>query len=460
MQKLEIRSEQSGGGCQLDEMRPSVLDVIAKKRDGHELSREEIEAFVTMVTDGTAQDCQIGAMLMAIYLNDMTEDETTNFTRACVNSGERLEWPKEWPLVDKHSTGGVGDKVSIPMAPALAACGLKVPMVSGRGLDFTGGTLDKLESVPGFRVQLSKEEMGAALENAGCFIAGQTDKLVPADRELYKRRDVTATVGSDPLVVGSIVSKKVAAGASALVMDVKVGRAAVFKSQQRAEQVASKLIGTANKLGLKTKAVLTAMDVPIGRTVGNALEIAESLECLRGRGPHDLRQLVLTLSGVLLEMHGVVETVELGEAKVAAALDDGSALQFFQKMLECQGVSAEVAEKLCFGDEWTILPRAKFTTDLIVSENGFVGDLDALEIARVCRELGAGRSRADQELDLSVGVSLLKEHGEPVGKGDPWLRVHHSSSELSPGLKERLQGSLRIATQKPELSSRILKIVG
>ncbi|CAB3383225.1 Hypothetical predicted protein [Cloeon dipterum] len=438
---------------------PSIVDIIAKKRDAQELSKEDVEAFVAMVTRGTAQDCQIGAMLMAIYLNDMTEEETTNLTRACVNSGEVLEWSKSWPLVDKHSTGGVGDKVSIPMAPALAACGLKVPMVSGRGLDFTGGTLDKLESITGFKVALSKEEMEAALIAAGCFIAGQTEKLVPADRELYKRRDVTGTVGSDALVVASIISKKVAAGASALVMDVKVGRAAVFKSEERAVQVSKKLIGTANKLGLKTKAVLTAMDVPIGNSVGNALEIAESIECLRGGGPEDLRTLVLTLSGVLLHMHGVAETVEEGQQQVADALSSGKGLEKFKEMLECQGVDSAVAHEVCFGDMWKVLPKAQFTTDLPVDQDGFVGDLDALEIARVCRELGAGRSRADQELDLSVGVTLLKSVGDQVKRGEHWLRVHHSKQELDQALKKRLQSCVTTIAAKPLLKSRIIKIM-
>ncbi|XP_016067135.1 PREDICTED: thymidine phosphorylase [Miniopterus natalensis] len=327
-------------------------ELIRQKRDGGRLSAEDIRSFVRAVVDGSAQGAQIGAMLMAIRLQGMDLEETVALTQALANSGQQLEWPETWrqQLVDKHSTGGVGDKVSLVLAPALAACGCKVPMISGHGLGHTGGTLDKLESIPGFTVIQSPEQMQGLLERVGCCIVGQSKKLVPADGILYEARDVTATVDSLPLITASILSKKVVESLSALVVDVKFGGAAVFPSQAEARELARALVAVGTGLGLRVAAALTAMDHPLGRCVGHTLEVEEALLCLDGAGPPDLRDLVTRLGGALLWLNGQVEAQAEGAARVAAALDDGSARDRFERMLATQGVDPGLARALCSGD--------------------------------------------------------------------------------------------------------------
>ncbi|NXT97996.1 TYPH phosphorylase, partial [Buphagus erythrorhynchus] len=350
--------------------------LIRKKRDGERLEDAEIRSFVRGVTEGTAQQGQIGAMLMAIRLRGMDAGETLALTQAMASSGRTLAWPPAWHglVVDKHSTGGVGDKVSLALAPALAACGCKVrgtqgwggdegslgvpvptcalpqvPMISGRGLGHTGGTLDKLEAIPGFRVSQSPEEMRHILEKVGCCIVGQSAELVPADRVLYGLRDVTATVDSLPLITASILSKKAAERLSALVLDVKFGGAALYPTQESARELARSLVEVGTHLGIRTAALLTRMEQPLGRAVGNALEVLEALECLGGSGPPDLRHLVTVLGGVLLWQCGVEQGAEQGRERLARALDDGSALGKFEAMLEAQGVPPDTARDLCAG---------------------------------------------------------------------------------------------------------------
>ncbi|NXA02833.1 TYPH phosphorylase, partial [Nesospiza acunhae] len=325
--------------------------LIRKKRDGERLEDAEIRSFVRGVTEGTAQQGQIGAMLMAIRLRGMDAGETLALTRAMASSGRTLAWPPAWHglLVDKHSTGGVGDKVSLALAPALAACGCKVPMISGRGLGHTGGTLDKLEAIPGFRVSQSPEEMQHILARVGCCIVGQSAELVPADRVLYGLRDVTATVDSLPLITASILSKKAAERLSALVLDVKFGEAALYPTQESARELARSLVEVGAHLGIRTAALLTRMEQPLGRAVGNALEVLEALQCLEGGGPPDLRHLVTALGGVLLWQSGMATGAEQGRERLARALDDGSALGTFEAMLGAQGVPPDTARGLCAG---------------------------------------------------------------------------------------------------------------
>ncbi|KAF4531851.1 hypothetical protein B566_EDAN000878 [Ephemera danica] len=406
-----------------------------------------------------------GAMLMAMYLQGLSDKETVYLTHALRDSGDALIWPEEWRdlLVDKHSTGGVGDKTSLPLAPAIAACGLKIPMLSGRGLEFTGGTLDKLESIPGFKVQLSQEEMTHALRHAGCFIAGHTPKLAPADRVLYSRRDVTATVDSNPLTVASIVAKKSLEGVKCLVMDIKIGRAALFKEETQARELATNFISVAERLGINTRVALTRMDVPLGHAVGNALEVAETVEYLRGAHIPDLDELVTVLAGEILKMKGHASSRGEGQKKVSEVIKSGSALRHFEKMLQCQGVSAETAHELCYGDIWAVLPHVsqECKTLLFAHRDGYVGDVDALEIARVCQELGAGRSRADKVLDLRVGVRLLLVPGDVVHKGSPWLEVHHPQTKLDAMLQERLKASLTVNDQPPapHTARRVIELI-
>ncbi|XP_038197208.1 thymidine phosphorylase [Arvicola amphibius] len=429
-------------------------ELIRLKRDGGHLSEADIRDFVQAVMDGSAQDTQVGAMLMAIRLQGMDPEETSVLTQALADSGQQLEWPKAWhqQLVDKHSTGGVGDKVSLVLAPALAACGCKVPMISGRGLGHTGGTLDKLESIPGFTVTQSPEQILRLLEEVGCCIVGQSEKLVPADGILYAARDVTATVDSVPLITASILSKKVVEGLSTLVVDVKFGGAAVFPDQEQARELANTLVRAGVGLGLRVAAALTAMDSPLGRSVGHTLEVEEALLCLDGAGPPDLRDLVIRLGGAILWLSGLAETQDQGVARVAAALDDGSALRRFQLMLSAQGVEPGLARALCSGSpaqRRQLLPHAREQEELLAPADGTVENVLALPLARVLHELGAGRSRAGQPIRPGVGAELLVDVGQWLYRGTPWLRVHLDGPALSDQQRRALQGALVLSDRAP-----------
>ncbi|XP_067387496.1 thymidine phosphorylase isoform X3 [Emydura macquarii macquarii] len=439
--------------------------LIRKKRDGEKLRDEEIRRFVRAVTQGGLQEGQMGAMLMAIWLQGMDPDETLTLTREMAVSGKVLEWPESWQrlLVDKHSTGGVGDKVSLPLAPALAVCGCKVPMISGHGLGHTGGTLDKLESVPGFNVSQSPEQMRRILERVGCCIVGQTEELVPADKVLYGLRDVTATVDSLPLITASILSKKAAEKVSNLVLDVKFGSAALYTSLESARSLAHSLVSVGSQLGICTVAVLSRMDGPLGQRVGHTLEVLEALQCLEGRGPSDLRQLVTTLGGCLLWQCGEAGSVGQGAARIAAALDDGSALGRFQAMLQAQGVAAGVAQALCTGTEeqrGQVLSRARAQEELPAVQDGTVQGVEALPIAQVLHKLGAGRTQKGQPINHRVGAELLVTVGQRVAKGSPWIRIHHEMPELSEEHRRTLQGALVLADSEPFVPScKIAEII-
>ncbi|XP_035280339.1 thymidine phosphorylase [Anguilla anguilla] len=428
----------------------SFPELIRKKRDGEQFTSEEIRAFVLAVKNRTIQEAQIGAMLMAIWQKGMVAEETLALTREMMLSGEVLAWPAEWAglVMDKHSTGGVGDKVSLPLAPALAACGCKVPMISGRALAHTGGTLDKLESIPGFSIDQSVGQMKKILEEVGCCIVGQTENLVPADKVLYAIRDATATVDSMPLVTASIISKKGAESLCALILDVKYGKAAVFKDIASARKMAQSLVAVGNKLGVRTGAALSRMDNPIGLCIGNSLEVLESLECLKGRGPPDLQGLVTCLGGRLLWISGKAPTPESGEQEIGRALADGTALRKFQAMLQAQGVSAENARILCStdADYFRVLRRAKSEVELEAQAEGTVLEVNAIIIAEVLHKLGAGRTKAGEPINHSVGAELLVTAGMKVKKGDRWARVHFDSRPFGPELQARFQKALVIGS--------------
>ncbi|ROL52587.1 Thymidine phosphorylase [Anabarilius grahami] len=426
----------------------SFPELIKLKRDDGQLSPADIRTFVQGVTSGAIQDTQIGAMLMAIWQKNMTDEETLALTREMMNSGDTLEWPEEWLVVDKHSTGGVGDKISLPLAPALAACGCKVPMISGRGLAHTGGTLDKLESIPGFNVNQSVQQVKQILQDVGCCIVGQTESLVPADRVLYAIRDATSTVDSLPLITSSIISKKGAEGLSALVLDVKFGRAALYKDLDSARNLAQSLVTAGNRLGVKTGAVLSRMYTPIGQSVGNAVEVCEALECLKGRGPDDLTELVTIL--------------ESGEKEIAQKLKNGEALEKFQAMLEAQGVSADVARSLCSDetDYFQHMRRAAHQTELKVQDDGAVLDIDGLALAEVLHKLGAGRTKSGEKIDHSVGAEILVKMGQRVQKGESWIRIHHNSPDLSSHQCSDLQKALVIGSHnKYKAVSRVAEFI-
>ncbi|XP_037318579.2 thymidine phosphorylase [Pungitius pungitius] len=424
----------------------SMPDLIRKKRDGGALSEEEIRTFIRCVTDRTIEECQTGAMLMAIWQKGMVQEEIKTLTREIMSSGEVMSWPEEWAglVVDKHSTGGVGDKVSLVLAPALAACGCKVPMISGRGLGHTGGTLDKLESIPGFNVRQSTAQIQEILRSVGCCIVGQTELLVPADRILYARRDVTSTVDSPPLIAGSIISKKGAESLYALVLDVKFGRAALYKDMDSARELAQLLVGVGTDLGMRTAAVLSRMDTVIGRCVGNSLEVMESLETLKGKGPADLMELVTALGGILLQMTDMASNELEGRRKIFDAVIGGAALGKFQAMMEAQGVAKETTLKLCsaHGDYHSVLKRSQHQMELETLSDGVVVDVCGLTLAEILNKLGAGRSRAEGLINHSVGAELLVSLGQRVRKGEFWLRLHYEAPAPSAEQISHLQGAL------------------
>lgn len=424
-----------------------MADIIAKKRDGLTLSPEEIRYVIKATLMGEAQDSQLGALLMAIRLQGMNLEETMSLTKEMVASGRVLKWPEEWSglLVDKHSTGGVGDKVSLPLAPALAACGCKVPMISGRGLGHTGGTLDKLEAIPGFNTLQTPEQMLEILNSVGCCIVGQSKDLVPVDKIFYAIRDVTATVDSLPLITGSIIGKKVAESLNALILDVKFGAAAQSPTIEKAKDLANHLVNAGAFLGIPTMALITNMDTPIGRCVGNSLEVMEALECLEGRGPEDLRELVLRTGGYLLSLCGQADSETQGAEKIGNVLLDGSALQCFRKMLEAQGVEPDIARTLSSSSN---LGKASHVEELEVPKTGTVELIQAKPIAEVLNALGAGRKKATDVINYSVGAELLVRVGQHVEKGTSWIRVHYEEPFLQDTQRQTLQNALSIS-EKP-----------
>ena len=387
-----------------------IPSLIEKKRDGGGLSPDEIHAVIGGYVRGEVPDYQMAALAMAVFFRGMNDTETTALTMEMRDSGDIFAWPAGTPpKVDKHSTGGVGDKVSLVLAPLLACEGVWVPMISGRGLGFTGGTLDKLESIPGFGVNLAWSQMLKQLENVGCFIAGQTENLCPADKKLYALRDVTGTVASLPLIVASIMSKKLAESLDRLVLDVKFGRGAFMQKRGDAQKLADAMVAVGRGAGVETHALLNPMDQPLGRTAGNALEVAECVEVLQGAGPKDLLDLTLDLAAKL---------VTAPREKLQQRLHDGSAWQKFVTMVEAQGGDASTLEKM------REIHRAPVIADVVSPVAGTLTKLDALEIGKLCVELGAGRAKAGDVVDFSVGVECLKKTGDQVAVGETVLRVH------------------------------------
>jgi pyrimidine-nucleoside phosphorylase len=414
--------------------------IIAKKRDGLVLSREEIGSFVSGATDGSWADYQLSALLMAIYLRGMTPQETALYTEAMMNSGVVADLSSvKQPKADKHSTGGVGDKISLHLAPMIAACGVAVPMISGRGLGHTGGTLDKLESIPGFRVNLSMAEYRAELEQIGVSLIGQTAELAPSDKKLYALRDVTATVECIPLICGSILAKKLAEGIDVLVLDVKFGRGAFMKDKAKARELALALVSVATAMGKPTRAVMTAMEQPLGRAVGNALEVIESIECLRGQGPEDTMEVTYALGEQMLLLAKVVATKDEARAKLERSISSGAALQKFRELIAAQGGDARVV------DDVTRLPQARLKVALLATRAGFVSDIDAMAVALAALRLGAGRAKAEDKVDHAVGFSALVKIGERVEVGAPLVMMHASDERALADAKAMLEKAIAIA---------------
>ena len=398
------------------------VQLIRKKRDGGALDDAEIRAFIAGVTDGSIPDYQGAAMMMAIFFNGLGDRELTTWADAMTRSGDVLDLSRiARPKIDKHSTGGVGDKISIPLAPAVAACGIAVPMVSGRGLGHTGGTLDKLESIPGFRVDLSTEKFAELVDTLGVCLIGQTARIAPADKRLYALRDVTATVESLPLIASSIMSKKLAEGIDGLVIDCKVGRGAFMKTIERARELCALMRTIGLRAGKRVTCVLTDMDAPIGRTIGNALEIRESIEILRGGGPRDTRELTHVLGGEMLVLGGAAKDPAEGRARIEKVLADGSALEVFRKLVAAQGGDPRVCDS-----PGSVLPKPKHRDELTLRPGRIVAiDSEALGIAALI--LGAGRRTKDDVIDPSAGLVIDAYLGEVVAPdAPPSVILHHS----------------------------------
>jgi len=395
-----------------------AVDIIIKKRDGGALSREEISFFVSGVTHGTWPEYQASSLLMAIVLRGMTPQETSWLTDAMVQSGIRVDLSGIPGIkVDKHSTGGVGDKTSLILAPVVAACGLPVPMMSGRGLGHTGGTLDKLEAIPGFSVRLSLDEMLRALEKTGCAMIGQTAQIAPADKTLYALRDVTGTIESIPLISASIMSKKIAEGIDALVLDVKTGSGAFMKTEADSRRLAESLVAIGNASGVKTEAIITDMDAPLGRAVGNAVEVIECIESMRGQGPADLMEVTMALTIPLLILGGVAATPADARRLAQNAIDSGAALEKFRRIIEMQGGDPRVV------DDVSRLPHVKERHGVQATRSGYLARMDAELIGRASVALGAGRDRVEDAVDPAVGILVRAKPGAKVAAGETVLDV-------------------------------------
>jgi len=433
-----------------------AIDVIRKKRDGGELTRAEIEALVGGYTAGAIPDYQASAWLMATLLKGMTRAETAALTDTMLHSGEVLDF-SDLPSrkVDKHSTGGVGDKTSLVLAPLAAAGGLTVPMISGRGLGHTGGTLDKLEAIPGFNVNLPVAEFRRILETCGCAMIGQTAEIAPADRKLYALRDVTGTVESPFLICASIMSKKLAEGIDALVLDVKTGSGAFMKNEKDAAYLAELMVETGERMGKKMAALITDMDQPLGRFVGNALEVVEVLDVLRGEGPEDLRDLCLELAAWMFLLGGSVSSVEEGKMLSEKLIRSGEALEKFRKMVALQGGDARVV------DDPRLLPQAKQKMDVVSAKAGYVTAIQCERAGTACVILGGGRERKEDSVDPAVGFVLHKKVGDSVSSGESLCTLHYNSEALGARAKTMLLESFEIGSAPPKhkrpLVHRVIK---
>ncbi|MFC7365682.1 MULTISPECIES: pyrimidine-nucleoside phosphorylase [Bhargavaea] len=396
-----------------------MVDIITKKRDGARLSEEEIRFFINGITDDSVPDYQASALLMAIYFEGMDEEEQALLTEAMVDSGDRIDLSGiEGTLVDKHSTGGVGDTTTLILGPIVAACGVPVAKMSGRGLGHTGGTLDKLESIEGFHIELTEKQFADQVNSLKLAVIGQSGNLTPADKKLYALRDVTATVDSIPLIASSIMSKKIAAGADAIVLDVKTGEGAFMKTEDDARRLAEAMVGIGNAVGRKTMAVISDMSQPLGYAIGNALEVKEAIETLRGEGPEDLSRLCIELGSRMVVAGGKAGSIEEAEGMIKKVISDGSALALFRKFIEAQGGDPEIV------DEPAKLPSASEVIDFKAETDGYVQSIGADDIGLAAMHLGAGRATKDEQIDLAVGIVLKKKVGDEVKKGEPLAEIH------------------------------------
>ncbi|MFC8686177.1 pyrimidine-nucleoside phosphorylase [Brevibacillus porteri] len=431
-----------------------MVDMIAKKRDGGELTTEEIQFLVTGYTDGSIPDYQMSAWAMAVFFRGMTARETGDLTLAMAGSGEQLDLSSLQGIkVDKHSTGGVGDKTTLVVAPLVAAAGIPVAKMSGRGLGYSGGTIDKLESFAGFEVERTREQFLQQVRDIGVSVIGQSGNLTPADKKLYALRDVTATVEAVPLIASSIMSKKIAAGADAILLDVKVGKGAFMKSIEEAETLANAMVAIGSQVGRKTVAVISDMNQPLGFAVGNALEVKEAVETLAGKGPRDLTELVLAIGSRMLVMGGLVTNVEEGRKKLEDLMASGKAVDKLAEMVEAQGGNKQDVYDL------SRLSQAKIIHTVTAQQDGFISAIDAEAIGHASVVLGAGRLTKEMPIDLAVGLVLHKKRGDQVKAGEVLVTIHANEDHLLQNALKEMEGAFQISTAIDGEQPLIYKII-
>ncbi|OCG59638.1 pyrimidine-nucleoside phosphorylase [Gilliamella sp. Fer4-1] len=428
------------------------VDIIEKKRDGHALTTDEIQFFITNYTNGTIPDYQVSALLMAIYYQGMTSKECADLTSAMMYSGDTVDLSSIKGIkVDKHSTGGVGDTTTLVLAPLVAALDVPVAKMSGRGLGHTGGTTDKFESIAGFKIELSKQDFINQVNTKGLAVIGQSGNLTPADKKLYSLRDVTGTVNSIPLIASSIMSKKLAAGADAIVLDVKTGDGALMKNMVDSEKLAHEMVNIGNQIGRRTMAIISDMSQPLGFAIGNALEIKEAIDTLKGKGPADLTELVLTLGSQMIVLANKAKTLEKARAKLQEVIKNGKAIEKFKTLIEAQGGDSSVV------DHPEKLASAPYQIALPAQKSGYITKIIADQIGIVAMQLGAGRATKDDIIDPAVGIVLHKKVGDKVDEGEALLMIHANTDKLD-AIKQKLYDNIIVSdsASEPQLIYKVI----
>jgi pyrimidine-nucleoside phosphorylase len=431
-----------------------MYEIIAKKRDGYELSTREIQFFIDGYVSGEIPDYQAAALLMAIYLRGLNQREMTDLTSIMMHSGDLISLQGiSGKKIDKHSTGGVGDKLSFILSPLVAACGVKVPMLSGRSLGHTGGTLDKLESIPGMNVSLQPEMFRQVLNDVGMVICGQTENTVPADRKLYALRDSTATINSIPLISASIMSKKLAVGTDGIVLDIKTGSGAFMTRLEDSIELCRTMVAVGEKANRTTIGMITNMDQPLGKAVGNSLEIIESIEALKGRGPGDVMEVTFGLSAAMLVAAGVEKDYRKAVKKLQKTLDSGQPLEIFKKFITAQNGDPKVC------DDYSLLPQCKHQVKFPAEKNGYISKINAYEVGMAVVDIGGGRKKKEDLLDHSAGFMFHKKVGDKVTRGEAILTIHGSNDISIPGARERLKKAILISKEKVSSPGMILHLI-
>lgn len=432
----------------------NIIDIIDKKKNGFELSKEEIDFFVTEYTKGNIPDYQASALIMSMFINKMNDDETSNLTLSMAFSGKTIDLSDiEGIKVDKHSTGGVGDKISLIIAPIVASLGIPICKMSGRGLGFTGGTIDKLESIDGFKTSMTIEEFKDKIKKHGMVIAGQTEDLAPADKKIYALRDVTATVDNISLIASSIMSKKIASGADAIVLDIKVGSGAFMKTFEDAEKLATTMVSIGKKLNKNTICVLSNMDEPLGNGIGNIIEVKEAIEVLKGNGPEDLIEVALTLSSIMIYLGKKANSIEEGRKLAENQISNGKAYEKFKEWIASQGGEISFIDNI---DEYK---KSLFVDKFVAYEDGYIESMNAQEIGKVAMVIGAGRETKESVIDPSVGLILLKKVSDKVNAGDVICEIHHNGYKNMEFIHDKLRKNIKISGNYKTKGELIYKII-